>query len=101
MHATQPSEPDNQEQPASPCQSCWARLGLIPAGGLSGWRLVAAASGAFLSPLIQAILGAVILPMVWHSPRSRLIGALGGLALGLVDSVFLVRCIQGAGKPKS
>jgi hypothetical protein len=97
----QSSEPENQEQPASPCQSCWARLGLIPADGLTGGRLVAAAAGAFLSPLVQAILGAVILPMVWHSPRSRLIGALGGLALGLVDSIFLVRCIQGVGKRKS
>lgn len=73
-------------------------LGLAGAEGLAGWRLVLAAAGAFISPLVQAILGAVVLPMVWESPHSRLVGALGGLALGLVDSVLLVRCIVGTGK---
>lgn len=93
----QPSEPNNPQPRESSCRSCWARLGLIPAEGLSGWRMVLAAAGAFISPLVQAILGAVLLPLVWHSPYSRAIGAVGGLALGLVDSVFLVRCIKGTG----
>ncbi len=93
----QPSEPDNPQPCQSSCRSCWARLGLIPTEGLSGWRMVLAAAGAFISPLVQAILGAVLLPLVWHSPHSRAIGAVGGLALGLVDSVFLVRCIKGRG----
>ncbi|MCJ7543744.1 MAG: hypothetical protein MUP47_04130 [Phycisphaerae bacterium] len=95
--------PDANDQGScgSSCQSCWARLGLIPPEGLTGWRLVLAAAGAFFSPLLQAILGAVLLPLVWHSPHSRTVGALGGLALGLVDSVFLVWCIKGAGNRRA
>jgi hypothetical protein len=62
--------------------------------GPKGWRLVLAAAGAFLSPLVQGILGAVVLPMLWKSPHSQVVGAVGGLAVGLVDSWFLVRCIK-------
>lgn len=92
---TETPQGDEQQSCGSSCQSCWAKLGLIPADGLSGWRLVLAAAGAFFSPLLQAILGMVLVPMFWHSPHARLIGGLGGLALGLVDSIFLVWCIRG------
>lgn len=97
----QTPEVNDQSSCPSTCQGCWVKLGLIPAEGLTGWRLVLAAAGAFLSPLIQAILGAVLLPLVWHSPHSQAVGALGGLALGLVDSVFLAWCIKGAGNRRA
>jgi hypothetical protein len=93
-----PPEDTSRPSCSTGCRSCWAALGLGQADGLRGWRLVLAAAGAFLSPLVQGILGAVLVPMWWKSPHSQAVGAVGGLAVGLVDSWILVRCIKGTGR---
>ena len=64
----QPSQDRQQTGCGKSCAWCWSALGLDSSDGLKGWRLVLAAAGAFLSPLIQAVLGAVVLPLVWNSP---------------------------------
>ncbi|MBN1588817.1 MAG: hypothetical protein JW888_04820 [Pirellulales bacterium] len=58
---------------------------------MSGSRFVLAAMGLFLAPLVLAILGAVV---AGRRAEAQLIGALGGLALGMAGSVLVARWIR-------
>ena len=60
---------------------------------------VAALSAAFfLGPLVTAIAGAVVLPLLWGHDVSQLLGAVVGLVSGIVISAVVVRRIRGASK---
>jgi len=95
---------NEQERPTgclAGCKKCILWLFQADSEGPKGARLVLLAAAAFISPLIQAIVGAMVLPLVWHYPASRTVGALAGLALGLVDSCFVVWIITRSGKKQA
>ncbi len=60
---------------------------------------VAALSAAFfLVPLVTAIAGAVVFPLLWGHDVSQLLGGVVGLVSGIVASALVVRRIRGARK---
>jgi hypothetical protein len=77
-------QPQDKDSPC--CEGCEAcrehrhdSSAPVP-GALAGWRLAAAATGAFLLPLGLALAGSIL---AGNSPERRLIGALAGLAAGV------------------
>ena len=62
------------------CSRCPLGEDERPTGGLQGWRLVVRAGGAFLVPLVAALVGAVI---AGEGGTNQVIGALSGLAIGI------------------
>ncbi len=97
MHAMQDDQ-TSADRCAAGCDSCplGADQGREDADAPAGGRLVLLSAAAFLSPLLQAVIGAIVAPIVWDNPHSRSAGALIGLALGLVDSWFVARLIKKA-----
>jgi uncharacterized membrane protein YuzA (DUF378 family) len=62
-------------------------------GGLEGGRLAIAAAGAFLAPLLAAVVGAIV-----AGPSARTIGAIVGLAGGVAVMALVAHLVNRHGK---
>ncbi len=60
-------------------------------GGLTGWKLAAAAVGMFLLPLLAAIAGAVL---AGEGNNQKFLGAVIGLAVGVFVAVLVTKVIR-------
>jgi positive regulator of sigma E activity len=60
-------------------------------GGLTGWKLAAAAVGMFLVPLVAAIAGAVL---AGEGNNRKFLGAVIGLAVGVTVAVLVTKVIR-------
>ena len=80
------------------CSRCTAAAGPPAADALAGWRLVVSSAGIFLVPLVLAIAGSALVPMMWKGDLGGLVGGAGGLLAGLVGSVIVERLVRGSGR---
>ena len=92
----------SQEPDTSSCAAQCRRCSLAdqckaPSQGPSGWRLTVSSSAAFLLPLILAAGGA---GLGGANGTRQLLGALAGLAIGVLAGMLVVRLVAGrpAGK---
>jgi hypothetical protein len=77
------------------CQDCGKHGRDVPEsmqGGLVGWRLALAAVGAFLVPLILGIFGSIV---GGPGQNAKFLGALIGIAIGVLIAVVMARCFSG------
>jgi len=70
-----------------PVSDCRAETG-AGGGGLAGWRLAVVSVGLFLGPIVLALVGAVCF---WPGPEGQLLGAVGGLVVGVGVSIAVAR----------
>ncbi|HUS90617.1 MAG TPA: SoxR reducing system RseC family protein [Phycisphaerae bacterium] len=86
------------EKAKGPCGPGCTRCGVHepPTGAspLEGGRLVAASLGVFMLPLVLAIVGAAV---AGGEGTRQLLGALGGLVVGLAGGVCVARLARRAG----
>lgn len=78
MHA--PGD-DNEAGCGGGCQNC--HLDQTPPDAPRGARLVAMSAVFFLLPLILAIVGAGVVPLLWRHDAAQVVGGVAGLGVGL------------------
>lgn len=95
-----PERPQDQPDPPQGCSGCSAECShRVPDPAplpiessetplLTGWRFALVSFGFFLGPLALAILGAVVFR---ETPLTQLVGAVGGLLVGMLISLCAVR----------
>ena len=101
MHV--PNDPEDFRCPAK-CRNCLAddRSDFDAAEApYHGAALAAIAAAIFLAPVAMAILGALLLPMLWPHRFSQAVGAVGGLGLGVLDSMVIAAIFRRWRKKKA
>ena len=97
--------PNEYQQPQQDCRSSCPTCGAAdqqgpPEGGLAGGALVLWAAVFFIGPLGWAIVGAVVVPMIWPHDTAQFLGGFGGLLIGVVEAVVLAKVIRAAREKK-
>jgi len=82
---------DDDRQRCAGCSCCSAEAPGPTEGTIRGPRLVLVSMGLFLGPIVLAIAGAALSPA---GESAQLLGALGGLAVGMVASIAIGRFVQ-------